>query len=275
MGRLDGLSAVITGAGSGIGKGIVERFVLEGASVVAVDRVEERVKDLEAANAGKVIGVRADVSRYEDNAGAVEQAVQRFGKLDVFIGNAGIWDFGASTMATPPEKLAQAFDELFAVNVKGYLLGAKAASEELMKTEGSIIFTTSNAGWWPAGGGPVYTSSKHAVVGLIHQLAFELFPVRVNGVAPGGTQTDLRGTNALGEADRSFGDVIAGMSQAMGSGMPRMAQPGEHSGAYVFLASEDSRHTNASIIDSTDAMLTQMFRRARFARPHEDLRRRR
>ncbi len=265
MGRLDGLSAVVTGAGSGIGKGIVERFVLEGAQVVAVDRVEDRVKALESAHAGNVIGVQADVSRYDDNANAVEQCVKQFGKLDVFIGNAGIWDFGASTMATAPDKLGQAFDELFSVNVKGYLLGARAAGEELAKTEGSIIYTLSNAAFWPGGGGPVYTSSKHAVVGLIQQLAFELWPVRVNGVAPGGTLTDLRGTSALGESDRSWGEMIVGMQQARGAAMPRMAEADEHSGAYVFLASPESRHTNASIIDSTDSMMTQMFRRARQA----------
>lgn len=262
MGKLDGLSAVVTGAGSGIGKGIVDRFVEEGASVIAVDRVEERVKALESASPGRVFGVQANVSSYEDNARAVEAAVQRFGKLDVFVGNAGIWDFGAGTRSTPPDKLASAFDELFSVNVKGYLLGAKAACEELIKTEGSIIFTLSNAAWWPAGGGPIYTSSKHAVVGLIQQLAFELWPVRVNGVAPGGTLTDLRGTSALGEADRSWGEMIQGMRAQMGDALPRMAEPSEHAAAYVFLASPESRHTNASIIDSTDSMMTQMFRRA-------------
>ena len=192
------------------------------------------------------------------------ECLKRFGKIDTFIGNAGIWDFGASTIDTEPEKLASAFDELFAVNVKGYLLGAKAACEELAKTEGSIIYTTSNAGWWPGGGGPVYTASKHAVVGLIHQLAFELWPVRVNGVAPGGTVTDLRGTAALGETDRSFGDMIAGMRERMGGNTPfAMAEPVEHAPAYVFLASKEARNTNASIIDSTGAMLTRMFRQAR------------
>jgi NAD(P)-dependent dehydrogenase (short-subunit alcohol dehydrogenase family) len=265
MGALDGYSAVVTGGGSGIGRGIVERFVAEGASVVAVDRVKDRVDELAAKHPGKVVGVEANVASYADNAKAVAAAVDNFGKLDVFVGNAGIWDFSASTRDTEPEKLASAFDELFSVNVKGYLLGAKAALDELTKTEGNIIFTTSNAGWWPAGGGPIYTSSKHAVVGLIHQLAFEFFPVRVNGVAPGGTLTDLRGTEALGEADRSFGNMLNAMRQNMGESAPRMTMPEEHAPAYVFLASRESRHTNATIIDSTDAMLTQMFRRARMA----------
>lgn len=261
MGRLEGYATVVTGAGSGIGRGIVEAFVAEGAGVIAVDRVDERLRDLESRFPGKVYGVTANVASYEDNARAVAEAVSRFGKLDTFVGNAGIWDFGASTQATPADKLAAAFDELFAVNVKGYLLGAKAAWEELSKSGGSIIYTTSNAGWWPGGGGPVYTASKHAVVGLIHQLAFELWPVRVNGVAPGGTITDLRGTEALGERDRSFGDLIA--SRPAGARGFAMAEPQEHAPAYVFLASKEARNTNASIIDSTGAMQTRMFRMAR------------
>jgi NAD(P)-dependent dehydrogenase (short-subunit alcohol dehydrogenase family) len=236
--------------------------VQEGAHVVAVDRVEQRVRDLETANKGAVVGVAADVASYGDNARAVETCLSSFGRLDVFIGNAGIWDFGASLKSMEPAALSQAFDELFAVNVKGYLLGAKAASEALTESGGSIIYTLSNAAFWPGGGGPIYTSSKHAVVGLIRQLAYELWPVRVNGVAPGGTLTDLRGLLALGEAERSWGDLIATLQSSMGDAMPRMAEAGEHADAYVFLASLESRHTNASIIDSTDAMMTQMFRRA-------------
>jgi NAD(P)-dependent dehydrogenase (short-subunit alcohol dehydrogenase family) len=263
MGRLEGYGVVVTGAGSGIGKGIVETFVREGAGVIAVDRVADRVQELEATYPGSVYGIAANVVSFEDNARAVAECVRRFGKIDTFIGNAGVWDFGASTKDTDGEKLASAFDELFSVNVKGYLLGAKAACAELEKTEGSIIFTTSNAGWWPAGGGPIYTASKHAVVGLIHQLAFELWPVRVNGVAPGGTVTDLRGTSALGETDRSFGDLIEGMRQRTGSVPFAMAEPEEHAPAYVFLASKEARNTNASIIDSTGAMLTRIFRQAR------------
>lgn len=261
MGKLEGYSVVVTGAGSGIGKGIVRSFVSEGANVVAVDRIEDRLRELEGEFKGNVVGVTANVSSYADNARAVSECVSRFGKIDTFIGNAGIWDFGANTRDTEPEKLAAAFDELFAVNVKGYLLGAKASWEELAKTGGSIIFTTSNAGWWPGGGGPVYTASKHAVIGLIHQLAFELWPVRVNGVAPGGTVTDLRGTSALGDTERSIGDVLAARAKA---GTPMgFVDPIEHAPAYVFLASREARNTNAALIDSTSGMLTRTFRQAR------------
>ena len=102
------------------------------------------------------------------------------------------------TVALPPDAIDAAFDEVFHLNVKGYLLGAKAATDELRKTKGSVIFTVSNAGFWPGGGGPLYVASKHAVMGLVKQLAYELAPdIRVNGVAPGGMSTDLRGPRAL------------------------------------------------------------------------------
>ena len=91
---------------------------------------------------------------------------------------------------------------MFGVNVKGYLLGAKAAYRELAKTRGSIIFTVSNAGFYPCGGGPLYTASKHAVVGLIRQLAYELAPsVRVNAVAPGLVRTAF--SQVLVELDKT------------------------------------------------------------------------
>src|SRR3546814_13245073 len=84
-------------------------------------------------------------------------------------------------------------DELFGVNVKGYVLLAKASLPALVRSGGSLVYTVSNAGFDPAGGGVLYTASKHAVVGLIRQLAFEFAPpVRVNGVAPGPIDTALR-----------------------------------------------------------------------------------
>jgi NAD(P)-dependent dehydrogenase (short-subunit alcohol dehydrogenase family) len=180
------------------------------------------------------------------------------------VGNAGIWDFSASLVDTPPEKLSQAFDELFSVNVKGCLLGAKAAVEALRKTRGSIIYTLSNAAFWPAGGGPIYTASKHAVHGLVRQLAYELWPdVRVNGVAPGGTMTDLRGLGALGQAETSFGELLKGMQQSGSLEGMRMAEPADHAGVYAFLAAGSaSSQVTGAVLDSTSGMLIRLFHRA-------------
>src|SRR5205807_3639017 len=142
----------------------------------------------------------------------------------------------------PEEMLSEACDQLFGVNVKGCILGAKAALPELLKADGSMVFTASVAGSNSGGGGALYTASKHAVVGLIRQLAVELGPeIRVNGVAPGGTMTDLRGLQSLGNDDRSQ-FAAPGMAEQLRAHNPLQLtlQPDDIAGAYVFLSSRTS-----------------------------------
>src|SRR5215469_5857932 len=194
VGWLDGQVALVTGGGSGIGRAVVARFIAEGARVGVLDRVPARAEELRAEFGNNVVAPTGDVAQLADNKRAVAETVSAFGRLDVFVGNAGVFDSYMSLAEFPEENLAEAYDELFGVNVKGCIFGAKAALPELTKTAGSIVFTASVAGLNSGGGGALYTASKHAVVGLIRQLAVECGPeVRVNGVAPGGTITDLRG----------------------------------------------------------------------------------
>src|ERR1700722_9850118 len=186
MGGLEGRVALVTGGASGIGLAVVDRFLAEGASVGVLDRSEGELAGLDYAR-DRLVCVVGNVAVFADNARAVRRTVDAFGKLDVFVGNAGIFDYFASLLSFDGEDLSAAFDEIFAVNVKGYLLGARAAVPELLNSDApSVIFTVSNAGFYPSGGGPLYTASKHAVVGVVRQLAHELAPtIRVNGVAPG------------------------------------------------------------------------------------------
>src|SRR5690606_15774168 len=102
----------------------------------------------------------------------------------------------------PGENVSNAFSELFAVNVLAPMLGVRAAMDDLIAAKGSVILTASFASFNAAGGGALYTSSKHAVLGLIRQLAYELAPdVRVNGVAPGVAPTRMQGLGTLGQAE--------------------------------------------------------------------------
>lgn len=174
MGRLDGEVILITGGASGLGRGILDRFVEEGGQIAVLDRSAERLTALQRDHRDRVEALAGDVRALADNERAVAACVARFGKLDVAIGNAGIWDYNRSLDALPSESVDAAFDEVFHINVKGCLHLAKAALPWLVRSSGSIIFTVSNAGFGPAGGGPLYTASKHAVVGLIHELAYEL-----------------------------------------------------------------------------------------------------
>jgi NAD(P)-dependent dehydrogenase (short-subunit alcohol dehydrogenase family) len=255
MGWLDGQVALVTGGGSGIGRAIVARFVEEGARVAVMDRIATRTQELKDAFGDRVVAVAGDVSRLADNKCAVAEAVRAFGRLDVFIANAGIFDGFRRLADIPEEKLADACDELFAVNVTGCLLGAKAAVPELTKTAGCMVFTASVAGLNSGGGGPIYTASKHAVVGLVRELAVELGPeIRVNGVAPGGVATDLRGLAALGNDTSSHWDA-PGWDERLKAGNPLQIalQPEDLAAAYVFLASRANARGITGTILTVDA----------------------
>jgi 2,3-dihydroxy-2,3-dihydrophenylpropionate dehydrogenase len=175
-----------------------------------------------------------------------------FGRLDTYIGNAAIWDGNVSIHDLPPDKISAAFDEVFGINVKGYLLGAKAAADALTANRGNIILTLSMAALHASGGGPLYTASKHAGIGLVRELAYELAPhVRVNGVAPAAMATDLRGPQAL---DRDQ-PLMANADQAlMRSGYPLdfFPTPEDYVGPYVFLASNTEAATVTGIVVESD-----------------------
>lgn len=244
MGWLENKVALVSGGASGLGRAIVERFLDEGANVATLDRARERSAELAKQFGARVEAVVGDVTVLADNHRAVAGTIRRFGRLDCFVGNAGIWDFNTSLVDLPEDRIGQAFDELFAVNVKGYLLGAKAAYRELAKARGCIIYTVSNAGFYPCGGGPLYTASKHAVVGLIRQLAYELAPkIRVNGVAPGAIPTDLRGPRSLEMGDRSIASVPLKAAVERGLPLGKLAEPRDYTGSYVLLASAENSST--------------------------------
>jgi NAD(P)-dependent dehydrogenase (short-subunit alcohol dehydrogenase family) len=265
MGWLDGQVALVTGGGSGIGRAVVARFIEEGARVGVLDRVSERAAGLRSEFGDAVITLTGDVAQLADNKRAVADTVAAFGRLDVFVGNAGVFDVYAPLAEFEEEELSAAFDELFAVNVKGCFFGAKAALPELNKTEGSMVFTASVAGLNSGGGGTLYTASKHAVVGLIRQLAVEVGPrVRVNGVAPGGTITDLRGLAVLHQDDRSqFTDP--GTEDRLRGGNPLQIalQPADLAGAYVFLSSRsNARGVTGTILTVDGGAMLRIPRRS-------------
>jgi NAD(P)-dependent dehydrogenase (short-subunit alcohol dehydrogenase family) len=239
-GRLEGEVALVTGGASGLGRAIVDRFVAEGARVAVLDRSAEGL-DAVCREHGERVGVtRGDVRDVEANERAVSDCVAAFSKLDCAIANAGIWDYSRPLVDLDPNALAAGFDELLAVNAKGPVLLARAALPALVRSSGSFLVTISNAGFYPDGGGALYTMSKHALVGLVRQLAFEWAPaVRVNGIAPGPIETDLRGPEALGLADTSIRSVELGKHATAFVPLGRVPTPAEYASAYVFFAARD------------------------------------
>lgn len=243
-GWLEGNVALITGGGSGIGRAVAERYLAEGAKVAIFGRDASKLQEVVDASAdpSRMLAIAGDVRNADSLAAAVSEVVARFGKLDTLVPNAGIWDFNRSLTRLSPTELNESFDELFEINVKGYLLTVQAAWKELVAAQGSVVMTLSNASFHPAGGGPVYTAAKFAARGLVTQLAYELAPkVRVNGVAVGGMDTDLRGPSSMGLAERSISASFA-KSEITGNNplIPlhhASVDPVDFTGSYVLLAS--------------------------------------
>jgi len=261
MKKLENQVVLVTGGASGLGRAIVERFVSEGARVGVLDRSADRIAEIRDALGDAVMGFQGDVTSYEDNLRAVNGLVAQFGRLDCAIGNAGIWDFKTALVDLSEDKLSSAFDELFAVNVKGYLLLAKAALKALVESRGSLIFTASNASFRSDGGGVLYTASKHAIRGIVTQLAFELAPfVRVNAVAPGGMITNLSGVKSLGLSEATIpAEPFVEMARHVVP-IGHLPTPADYTGAYVFFASrEDNLPATGTVLRHDGGLAVQGF----------------
>lgn len=253
MKTLESKVALVSGGADGIGRAVVERYLAEGAKVAVFDINADKLDALARDYPEGLITVQGDVTQYEDNARAVTETVAAFGKLDIFVGNAALFDYFVPLRKIEPESLSEKFDQLFHVNVMGYLNGVRAAQEELKKNRGSIILTVSNSGFYPGGGGILYVTSKHAVVGMIKQLAYEMAPdVRVNGVSPGATDTEMKSVDGISGRAQPL-NQIKGFHENAANAVPlkRIASPADHAALYVVLASsEQSPMTTGTVIHS-------------------------
>jgi NAD(P)-dependent dehydrogenase (short-subunit alcohol dehydrogenase family) len=254
----DGLNdkvTLLTGGGSGIGRAVVEALVGEGARVGVLELSPEKVEELEALGDG-VKAVRGDATSLEDNEKAFSETVEAFGRLDALICCVGLWDNQAKLKRLPKEKISEAFDEIFGVNVKSYVLATKVCAEALIESEGCIVYTLSNSAFYPDGGGPLYMASKFAVRGLLVEMAYELAPkVRVNGVAPGGTATGIVGLKSLDQEKPMLASPK--MQEALKSINPLQAEfdPKDHVGAYLYLANAELSKGVTGVIINSDGGL--------------------
>lgn len=256
MGQLEGRRIIITGAGSGIGRTVLDRYLAEGAKVVAVLRKEGGLDDIKDIPSLRI--VVGDVTNYSTSQNAVSEAVNAFGGLDVFVANAGRWDFHKKLTKMSPEELDAAFDQLMGINVKGAMFAAHAAHDELANNKGSFIVTGSNACFRPGGGGSLYIGSKFALRGVVSQLALEFAPhVRVNGVAPGATDTPISGSDALNQREKTMNADRERLA-SMGDHIPlgRVSNPEEHTDLYVLLASANGANYITGTMLVSDGGLT-------------------
>lgn len=247
---LDEQRALVVGAGSGIGRAVVEAFRAEGAKVAVLERDKHKCEALseELPNVPVVTG---DATTRGANDEAVARTLEAFGGLDVLVNCVGVFDFYQGIQDLPADSLDTAFDEMFAVNVKSHIHSVKAALPALKCSRGNVVLTESTSAYYPGRGGVLYVSSKFAVRGLVTTLAHELAPdVRVNGVAPGGTlNTDLRGLNSLGLNDRRLDDTPDRADDLASRTPLQVALSGrDHAWSYVFLASRRSRGITGGVV---------------------------
>jgi NAD(P)-dependent dehydrogenase (short-subunit alcohol dehydrogenase family) len=235
MGMLDNQVALIVGAAGGIGSAVVRRYLDEGAAVVAVDRDPERVARLKDELGGrKLLAFAADVASWEASEAMVQKAVETFGGLDVLVSCVGVYDHAIRLAEIEGPRLTAAFNEAFHANVLSMLLNIRAAIPQLAARRGRIVVTGSYASYRSAGGGVLYTAGKHAVLGLVTQLAYELAPkIRINGVAPGVAPTVMHGLSALSQAPKN--SLLPGTESILP--LETMPDPADYGALYALLGS--------------------------------------
>jgi 3-oxoacyl-[acyl-carrier protein] reductase len=234
MNRLQGKVAVVTGASKGIGASIAEHLAAKGASVVVnfaasktgADAVVRRIKE----KGGTAITVQADLSRPDDIKRLFAQTKATYGKLDVLVNNAGIYEFAPLEAVTPEH-----FHKQFNLNVLGLLLATQEAVKLMGATGGSIINVSSIVGPMPVENAAVYSATKAAVDAVTVALSKELGPkkIRVNSLNPGMVETE--GLHAAGIAESDFRKTVESQTP-----LGRIGQPDDIARVAVFYASDDA-----------------------------------
>ena len=148
-GLLEGTVAVVVGGATGIGRAVVERFVAEGARVAVLDLDPSPLSTLAARYPGSVVMVSGDAAQPGSAERLVITTARAYGRVDTLVCCAGRFDFHAPVTSLAPDALAAAFDELFAVNVKGTLLAVRAAAAHLRRSGGSVVLTLSSSAFHP------------------------------------------------------------------------------------------------------------------------------
>lgn len=237
--RLKNKIAVITGGANGIGRATAAVFAREGAKVAIADVADgSPVVDAILQSGGEAFFRRTDVAKAADVGQVIDAAVKRWGGLDVVFNNAGI------AMPKPITDVSEEdFDRLFAINVKGVYLGCKLALPHMLsRGKGSIINMSSSGGLFARASDPVYSASKHAVMGLTKALAvsYAHLNIRVNAICPGPIETSmLWGSAHTAEERRARLPAILATCPAA-----RYASAEDVANAALYLASDESTFVN-------------------------------
>ena len=242
--RLSGKVAVVTGAGSGMGKATALLFASEGATVVGSDINAANLEAVTAAATaagGKMIGVVGNIAKREDAEALIQRAIDDYGQLDALVNNAGIMDAMEGVVNFKDDT----FERVMGVNVYGPFVTCRAAVRHMKERgKGAIVNVASVAGVSGAAAGAVYTASKHALIGLSRNTAFTYasFGVRCNTLIVGGVETAIM----AGADPAKFDHEALGQYGKWHAVNPRTLQPDEVAKLSLFLVSDEASGVNGA-----------------------------
>jgi len=254
MGRLEGKSVIITGAGSGIGRAASLLFTKEGAKLIAVDRTEgvkETVAQIHKAG-GIAEAVIADAGSEKDVIAFVGKAVSAYGRLDAIWANAGI----SGGLVPLAEQTVEHWQEILRINLIGPFLAIKYSMPHMIKQRyGSIVCTASVAGLKSGASGHPYAASKAGVISLVQTTAYSLSGtgVRINAVCPGLIETGMTKPIFDNARERGTDGKIGQLNP-----LKRAGQPHELAAMGLFLASDEASYVNGQAIPVDGGLTASM-----------------
>jgi len=248
--ELAGKVAIVTGGASGIGRGMVERFVTEGARVVIADVETDRGETLAATLGPDALFRRTDVSDPEQVGALVATAVEKFGGLHVMVNNAGV--SGTMHRRFLDDDLAD-FHRVMAVNVLGVMAGTRDAARHMAASGGGSIINVTSIGGIQAGGGVMtYRASKAAVIQFTKSAAIELayYEIRVNAIAPGNIPTPILAKSVANMDQEEIERYEAAIRETMRADRPlkREGTPEDIAEAALYFAGERSRYVTGTVL---------------------------
>lgn len=244
--RLQDKVAVVTGAGSGIGRAIAMLYAKEGAKVVACDWHGDQLNEVVnaiTAEGGTAVAVQGDVSAQADAEKYVNTALERYGRIDILVNNAGVMDLNQPVGSVSDEM----WQRVMSINVNGPMYTSRRAIARMVEQGGgSIVNIASIAALGGGAAGVAYTTSKYAVLGLTQSTAwmYAMQNIRCNAIAVGGVET-----NILSSVDATkFDPVGSARTQVYTNTITRMLQPIDIANLVLFLGSDESSVINGAII---------------------------